>query len=240
MDAVLLQATAPRPSRTGSGMTSLQAPLVNVQVAGSDATVSAEVEHAHTASGGNDTGNSTVTGTEAAMGTRTHGEEEVGAAGATQASWTASVILFIALSFHSMMAGLGIGVSSTSGQVWGLTAAVIAHKTVASFALGSTVLRVQGTTLKLYAAMMTGFSCVTPIGGLIGMAIARAEAGSGDDDGGTDTPVTDALLAIAGGTFVYVGLVEIIGKELPGGDKLLKLLLILSGWGFMAMLALWV
>ena len=159
---------------------------------------------------------------------------------AVHASWTASVILFIALSFHSMMAGLGIGVSSTGAQVWGLTAAVIAHKTVASFALGSTVLRVRDTSLKLYAAMMTGFSCVTPIGGLIGMAIARAEAGSGDDDGGTDTPVTDALLAIAGGTFVYVGLVEIIGKELPGGDKALKLLLILSGWGFMAMLALWV
>ena len=216
----------------------LQAPLVNVQVASSDVTVSTEAEHEHTASGGNGTGKGTGTGSETAMGTSSEGE--IDSAGATDASWTASVILFIALSFHSMMAGLGIGVSSTGAQVWGLTVAVIAHKTVASFALGSTVLRVQDTSLKLYAAMMTGFSCVTPIGGLIGMAIARAEASSDDDGGGADTPVTDSLLAIAGGTFVYVGLVEIIGKELPGGDKALKLLLILSGWGFMAMLALWV
>ena len=88
--------------------------------------------------------------------------------------------------------------------------------------------------------MMTGFSCVTPVGGLIGLAIAKAEAGDGTDDDPQDTPATDALLAIAGGTFVYVGLVEIIGKELPGTDKPHKLFLILFGWGFMAMLALWV
>ena len=93
----------------------------------------------------------------------------------------------------------------------------------------------SGASAGEYAAAMLPFCAVTPVGALVGMSIK--------DDG--DGVATAAVLALAGGTFVYIGLMEIIAKELPGhdgdgADKLPKILLILAGWGFMAMLALWV
>jgi len=138
-----------------------------------------------------------------------------------------ATILYVALSFHSCMAGLGVGVNK---GVWGITAAIVAHKGVAAFALGTSILRVEDRGRPSYAAAMLPFCLVTPIAALVGMSLR------GEDDA---DPVTNAVVAMAGGTFIYIGLMEIIAKELPGSDKPTKICLIVLGWGLMALLAKW-
>ena len=88
----------------------------------------------------------------------------------------------------------------------------------------------SGASAGEYAAAMLPFCAVTPVGALVGMSIK--------DDG--DGVATAAVLALAGGTFICIGLMEIIAKELPGdSDKLLKIALVLVGWGIFALLAVW-
>jgi zinc transporter ZupT len=148
--------------------------------------------------------------------------------GGTPEGKAMAVILYLALSFHSFMEGLGVGVSS-AGAAWGLTFAIVAHKGVATFALGTSVVRSGVSTLE-YALAMLPFCCVTPVGVLVGMSIQS----SGNDR------LTNTVLALAGGTFICIGLMEIIAKELPGdSDKLLKIALVLVGWGIFALLAVW-
>jgi zinc transporter ZupT len=60
-----------------------------------------------------------------------------------------------------------------------------------------------------------------------------------------DTKAVDGLKAFAAGTFIYVGLIEILMKELTGegaqeGGMQLKTLCLVLGYGLMAMLAIWV
>ena len=82
---------------------------------------------------------------------------------------------------------------------------------------------------------MLSFCLVTPTGALIGMQVRS------DVDG---DPATNAVVAMAGGSFIYIGLMEIIAKELgcdhrPTADKFAKILLVLLGWAFMAAIAVW-
>ena len=148
--------------------------------------------------------------------------------GGTPEGKAMAVILYLALSFHSFMEGLGVGVSS-AGAAWGLTFAIVAHKGVATFALGTSVVR-SGVSACEYVLAMLPFCCVTPVGVLVGMSIQS----SGNDR------LTNTVLALAGGTFICIGLMEIIAKELPGdSDKLLKIALVLFGWGVFALLAIW-
>jgi len=62
-----------------------------------------------------------------------------------------------------------------------------------------------------------------------------------------DSTVESSLVALAAGFFLYVGLMEIIAKELvdyqtkgAGWFASLKLLMLLLGFSLMAMLAIWV
>ena len=138
-----------------------------------------------------------------------------------------AVILYLALSFHSFMEGLGVGVSSAQ-SAWALTFAIVAHKGIATFALGTSIVR-QGVSTYEYLMSMLPFCFVTPAGVLVGMSIQNSG----------NTLLTNTVLSLAGGTFICIGLMEIIAKELPGDDKLLKIFLVLLGWGIFAVLAIW-
>merc|ERR1712212_637886 len=47
-----------------------------------------------------------------------------------------SVMLLLALSFHSVFEGIAIGLQDNSGQFFSIVIAVIVHKTVMAFSLG--------------------------------------------------------------------------------------------------------
>ena len=151
-----------------------------------------------------------------------------------------TLVLFLALTLHSFLAGLVLGLGgSVTGA--GLFFAIIAHKSFAAWALGCALARTDRAELSFRAAVVSlvSFSLTTPSGVLIGMAISSAAA--------LDGKVEATLVALASGFFLYVGLMEVVGKELvgyrtkgSGAFAILKLSMLILGFGLMAVLGLWV
>ena len=128
-----------------------------------------------------------------------------------------------------------------SVKVAGLFVAIIAHKSFAAWALGCALARTDRAALSFRAAVVSlvSFSLTTPSGVLIGMALSSAD--------GLDGKVQATLVALASGFFLYVGLMEVVGKELvgyrtkgSGAFAILKLSMLILGFGLMAVLGLWV
>lgn len=173
--------------------------------------------------------------------------------------WTA-ITLALGLSFHSLLAGLSMGVLQDKSQIFSVFAAIIAHKSIAAFALGTAFVRARTSSGRMLTrcqivALVVTFSLVTPVGVLFGTALGSFSTSTG----------AAALTAVAAGTFLYVGLIEIAGKELGqhehavppphygtfqqqaagsisgGGSSLFaKAVALALGYVLMALLALWV
>mmetsp|Transcript_20481 Transcript_20481/g.66822 ORF Transcript_20481/g.66822 Transcript_20481/m.66822 type:complete len:358 (-) Transcript_20481:197-1270(-) len=146
-------------------------------------------------------------------------------------------VLFLSLTMHSFIAGLVLGVSGGEDGL-GIFVAIIAHKVFAAWALGCALATAPGP-FAARAAWLLGFTLATPTGVAVGMSLSTAAW--------VDSTVESSLVALAAGFFLYVGLMEIIAKELvdyqtkgAGWFASLKLLMLLLGFSLMAMLAIWV
>lgn len=141
------------------------------------------------------------------------------------------LVLFLALTLHSFIAGLVLGVS---GDTFGLFIAIIAHKSFAAWSLGCSFARSDQRRVPPRAAALwvLSFASTTPLGIIIGTALSEANW--------VDDAFTSTLVALAAGFFLYVGLMEVIAKEMADDRwPLLKLTMMLLGFGLMAMLAIW-
>ena len=113
-----------------------------------------------------------------------------------------------------------------------LLIAIVAHKGLAAFALGCLFLdaRLSCARSTIFGLL---FALATPTGVLVGMALP--------DRGAQGELVSSGLEAVAGGSFTYVALLEVLPRELrtpvvhvPPAEKLAMLAL---GFGLMALLA---
>ena len=161
-------------------------------------------------------------------------------------STLASLMLFLALSLHSILEGVAIGIVPKAEMVVSTSAAILAHKAFAGYALGSTLITAESldTRKHLYLGIM--FSMTTPLGVLLGMALL--------DDFNGDSFAVGVVQAMVAGTFLYVSIVEVGTKELlvcrhgeeenvTGSVKkteFLKLFAFLMGFLFMSGLAAFV
>jgi len=137
-------------------------------------------------------------------------------------------VFLCAISCHSFISGLGVGAMNGS-DIWSGIIAVVAHKGLASFTLANCFVKAKASKFALISSM-SFFSLVTPLGIMVGSLLST---GSSATEG--------VLIGLAGGSFIYIGIMEVISKELEcEGDKIYKLFLILLGWGLMSMLAIWV
>merc|ERR1719483_168901 len=82
-----------------------------------------------------------------------------------------SVMLLLALSFHSVFEGLAIGLQDNSGQLISVFVAVIVHKAVMSFSLGLNIAQSQ-LSVKSFVISNVLFSISSPIGVGIGIGLA--------------------------------------------------------------------
>ena len=121
-------------------------------------------------------------------------------------STLASLMLFLALSLHSILEGVAIGIVPKAEMVVSTSAAILAHKAFAGYALGSTLITAESldTRKHLYLGMI--FSMTTPLGVLLGMALL--------DDFNGDSLAVGVVQAMVAGTFLYVSIVEVGTKEL--------------------------
>ncbi|XP_022209879.1 protein zntD [Drosophila obscura] len=121
-------------------------------------------------------------------------------------SMTGTLGLFVALSLHSAIEGLAIGVQNSATKVLFLLGAVACHKFVMGFCLGLEFRSNPQTTLRsqFMGILVFAFGAVCGIG--LGMLIVDVPA----EWSSKTLPIVQAL---AGGTLFYVTVCEVIPRE---------------------------
>lgn len=155
-------------------------------------------------------------------------EEDVGSANAS-----VPILLFVILSVHSLIAGAALGLDQNLTSSLAILIAILAHKGFAAFALGVSLVRAQVPARRVVGTI-TAFSLTTPTGVLLG-TIAAAFLGM--DGAGRVEFFFDALAA---GTFLYVGISEILADVFDEEvDARQKIGLVVLGFLAMTLLAIW-
>ncbi|KAF5840704.1 ZIP zinc transporter-domain-containing protein [Dunaliella salina] len=104
-----------------------------------------------------------------------------------------------------------------------------AHKGLAAYALGSSVVESKASAKRFWSVILA-FSLASPVGIFIGYALSSVS----NSKGGA------ALSALASGTFLYVAMMEVIPRELDDPHmRMPKMLTICVGFGLMSLLAVW-
>lgn len=141
--------------------------------------------------------------------------------------------LIVALSIHSLIAGITMGAQSSLKNVVILFVAIAAHKSTAGFALGVSLAR-NRIPRRRSLALIGLFSVMTPIGAVIGLIVTTAL------DGSAQIVFEATFLALAAGSFIYIAAFDILRDEfLQPGPRALKWFLTAAGYGLMGLLALW-
>ena len=126
----------------------------------------------------------------------------------------ASGILMLALSIHSILAGVSIGIDKDWNSLTGTAIAILAHKSFEGFCLGSSMVNAQ-LDHRPYLIMGILFSVATPLGIFIGrLVLMEEEFSPKDSPGGGGTMTIAVVQAVVAGTFLYIAIVEIGTKEL--------------------------
>lgn len=115
-------------------------------------------------------------------------------------------ILLIALSAHSIFAGIALGTSGQTADIIAVLIAIAAHKGTEAFALGVT-LTGSSYSLQTVRRLIILFALMTPVGVIIGLIFTHTLGGETRD-------ITEASFnAIAAGTFLYIASLDIINEE---------------------------
>lgn len=170
----------------------------------------------------------------------TNGHRASSSTSRREVSTLSALLLLCALSFHSVLEGLAQGSATTMDATAVLLGAICLHKGLAGFSLGCLLAEAR---LSRQAALWLGlvFASATPLGTLVGMSLPMGEGGM----------VSASLVAMAGGSFTFVSLLEILPRELhddhhgtnagaaPKPSKGAKMAMLLLGFALMAGLGLW-
>lgn len=148
--------------------------------------------------------------------------------------YASSFILLLVLSVHSIILGVALGAQRLLTRALAIFIAIIAHKTMAGFALGVSYRR-TGASLRRTAPVAVFFSSMAPLGILAATAVNVLISPGG-------RVLFEAIFdSIGAGTFLYIATLDIIRTEfeLPG-DNWQKWLLAAAGFSIMAVLAVWI
>jgi zinc transporter 1/2/3 len=115
-----------------------------------------------------------------------------------------SMTFVLAISFHSIVEGLAMGVQNDTAKVTAIFFSLMVHKVIVAFSVGLQLARTHAHALRWVCVSIVLFSLMTPIGALIGAFVHNAQI---------DTHLRDVLIlffqGIAVGTFLYVTFFEV-------------------------------
>jgi zinc transporter 1/2/3 len=159
---------------------------------------------------------------------------EIGSWAQTAAARPWVFVLLLVLSVHSLIEGVTLGAQNSISGLLIVFIAIMAHKAVAGFALGVSYRR-TGCSFRRAAPVAAFFSCMTPLGILMGAGIDALISPPGR------LLFQATFDSIGAGTFLYIATLDIIRTEfeLPG-DRWQKWLLASAGFALMSLLALWI
>lgn len=152
--------------------------------------------------------------------------------GHTHAKALARAYVFIlAISLHSILDGLSIGAAKEVKSFTTAVIAVVSHKAFDGLALGIPVF-LSNMSWKLALSALVFCAAMTPIG--IGIGWAATDGVNGKDS----VLAQGLILGLAGGSYLYVALTELLPTALSSGKRQpVKLLAFTAGWLAMAILA---
>lgn len=144
-----------------------------------------------------------------------------------------AILLTLALSVHSLIAGIALGAENLRGQVLVLLLAILAHKGSAAFALAVALNRTAFPRPRVLLILLL-FACVTPCGVIAGLVVSNvleAEAGLW---------FQCIFGSLAAGTFIYVATIDVIAGE-ANRSRLgpSELAAVVAGLGVMAGVGIW-
>ncbi|XWS11345.1 hypothetical protein CRYUN_Cryun38cG0075900 [Craigia yunnanensis] len=151
-----------------------------------------------------------------------------------------SILLIVALCFHSVFEGIAIGVAETEADAWKALWTISLHKIFAAIAMGIALLRmIPDRPLLSCIAYAFAFAISSPVGVAIGIII----------DATTQGAVADWIFAIsmglACGVFIYVSINHLLSKgytpekKVPVDTPHHKFLAVLLGVGVIAVVMIW-
>lgn len=151
-----------------------------------------------------------------------------------------SILLIVALCFHSVFEGIAIGVAETQADAWRALWTVCLHKIFAAIAMGIALLRmIPDRPLVSCVAYAFAFAISSPIGVAIGIVI----------DATTQGAVADWIYAIsmglACGVFIYVSINHLLSKgyvpqkTVSTDNPHYKFLAVLLGVAVIAVVMIW-
>lgn len=133
--------------------------------------------------------------------------------------------LLIALSIHSFVAGLALGVQPTLQETTPVFVAIITHKWVEAFALGASLVKTGISSIKVIVIAIA-YSTVTPLAIIVG-AISETFL-----SGIYGLVFTAIITGLSSGTFIYIALVDILVDEFTATSRDLFPKYILCVFGF--------
>lgn len=143
-----------------------------------------------------------------------------------------SVLLLLALSFHSVFEGVAIGLQHNAGEFLSIVIAVMVHKTVIAFSLG---LNIAQSDFKFRSFVISNviFSLASPLGIGLGILMMDLPASLLRDF------CNGILQGVAGGTFLYITFFDVLPPALNGsGNRFLKVLCVILGFACICCLML--
>ena len=144
-------------------------------------------------------------------------------------SFLTAVLMAMALGFHSVLEGAALGAQSTLSNSLHIFIAIVSHKGLAAYALGSSIVETNAE-LRQFLSVIVPFVLASPIGIFLGYIISDLAQGTG----------AASISALASGTFLYVAFMEVIPRETSEPSLMLvKLLVLLLGYALMSLLAIW-
>jgi zinc transporter ZupT len=117
------------------------------------------------------------------------------------------LVAMAALSLHSFLEGLAIGIQDTLSQIRTLFIGVASHKLIAGLGLGIKLSR-KGIFPTTTALVILAFATMSPAGIALGMALT-----------GLNHWLELILQSTAAGTFLYVGIIQSLELATPGSSS---------------------
>ncbi|GAB2284759.1 hypothetical protein Dimus_019213 [Dionaea muscipula] len=159
---------------------------------------------------------------------------------ATVSSVGDTILLIVALCFHSVFEGISIGVAETSGDAWKALWTISLHKIFAAIAMAVALLRmIPDRPLVSCAIYAFFFAISSPIGVAIGIAIDATT------EGATADWIYAISMGLACGVFVYVSINHLLSKGYTPEKRVsvdtpfFKFLAVLLGVGVIAVVMIW-
>ncbi|XP_046584853.1 zinc transporter ZIP3-like [Haliotis rubra] len=140
-----------------------------------------------------------------------------------------SFVLLIALSLHTVFDGFVIGIQTSTDLMWTLLVAMSFHKALVAFSLGLSFVESHATNPRSAVLYLIFFSCVAPLGAGVGTAITESRLSTEGQ-----AYAAGFLQSMACGTFMFVTFFECLKLDLSGRQHLIKVLLVIVGFGCVA------